>query len=122
MAGFDELLAAYGVDWQTVGERFGGDAAFYLKCVGMFTKDGNFALLAKSLDGGDLDTAFRAAHTIKGMAANMGFTGVLDAACAVVEPLRAHRADADYADLMAELGAQIDRIAALQAKAEADGR
>lgn len=110
MTEIEKLLAAYGVDWQTVGERFGGDAGFYLKCVRMFTRDGSYDLLEKSLDGGDMDTAFRAAHTIKGMAANMGFTGVLDAACAIVEPLRAHQTDIDYAVLVAGLGAQMRRI------------
>ena len=39
-----------------------------------FPDDGSYALLCESMDSGNLDDAFRASHTIKGVCQNLGFT------------------------------------------------
>ena len=118
MGRFENLLSDYGVEWGAVAARFGGDEGLYLKCLGMFVADKNLDTLSDALRRGDLDVAFRAAHTIKGMSANMGFDGVTDAACAVVEPLRVKKTDVDYNALLTELSGEMRIIAELKAKAD----
>lgn len=59
------------------------------KFVLKFLDDGNFALLAGAMDSGDQETAFRAAHTIKGMCQNLSFTRLADSSSQLTEALRA---------------------------------
>lgn len=47
-----------------------------LKFVRRFPSDGSFALLKSSLAEKNVETAFRAAHTLKGLAQNLSFTAL----------------------------------------------
>lgn len=57
-----------------------------LKFVRRFPADGSFALLKTSLAEGNCEEAFRAAHTLKGIAQNLSFTALYQQ----VEPLTNH--------------------------------
>ena len=76
---------------------------FYAKCYKKFLDDPAFAGLEEALKKKDADTAFRHAHTLKGLAANMGLTSIHDLAVKIVEPLRAGM----YSDEMVEVFQQI---------------
>lgn len=77
----------------------GGDAADVLRRLGSeelvrrfalrFASDGSFAALQSALRAGDLPAAFRAAHTLRGIAENLGFADLAAAASALTELLRA---------------------------------
>ena len=54
-----------------------------------FVQDDSFALLKESLANDDCATAFRAAHTLKGVCANLGFTRLRETAGQLTELLRA---------------------------------
>lgn len=54
----------------------------------MFLKDGTYAELENSLERKDVFSSFRAAHTLKGIAANLGFNKLAKAASALTEILR----------------------------------
>ena len=79
-------------------ERLGGDYAdvasrlpsekFILKFVLKFLDDGSYAMLLNALETGNGEEAFRAAHTIKGMCANLGFTKLGESSSALTEFLR----------------------------------
>ncbi len=56
--------------------------------VGIFTQDPTYSELTAALETGDMAAAFRAAHTMKGLASNLGFTRLLDAADDLTEALR----------------------------------
>ena len=56
--------------------------------LGMFLKDDSFALLQSSMEKDDMETAFRAAHTLKGVTANLSLTRLQQAAGALTEDLR----------------------------------
>ena len=96
MRSFREILESYGVDYDNTMARFLGNETFYLKILGRLPQDNNLAALEDALDKGDLDRAFEAAHTIKGLAGNLGLQSIYEAASAMVEPLRAGNPRADY--------------------------
>lgn len=59
------------------------------KFVLKFPADGSYELLLHSLEQENLQEAFRAAHTIKGMCQNLGFTALEKSSAALTEALRA---------------------------------
>ena len=59
-----------------------------LRFVRKFPTDGSFAALKDALSRGSQEEAFRAAHTLKGVAQNLGFTALYEKASAVTEVLR----------------------------------
>ena len=58
-----------------------------------FPEDKSFAELTKALEQGDVETAFRAAHTIKGLCLTLGFSHLTAPASELTELLRAGRLD-----------------------------
>lgn len=58
------------------------------KFAGMFTRDGSYNVLVKSIQDGDIEEAFRAAHTMKGMCQNMAFTRLYQSSHEITEILR----------------------------------
>ena len=96
MPEFRELFEAYGGDYDTAMRRFMGNEGMYLKCFGMLFQDKNLEKLGKALSSGDLQAAFEAAHTLKGMAGNMGLEPFSEAVCAIMEPQRAKEEYGDY--------------------------
>ena len=58
------------------------------KFVLKFLADGSYELLCASLEAGDREEAFRAAHTIKGVCANLGFSALLESSEQLTESLR----------------------------------
>ena len=57
----------------------------------------------QALKDKDYGEAFTAAHTLKGVTANMGLTPLFDRVCAIVEPLRLGEAREDYPDMYREI-------------------
>ena len=60
-----------------------------IKFAGMFARDESYQTLVQALDAQDVDSAFRAAHTMKGMCQNMAFTRLLTSSQDITELLRA---------------------------------
>ena len=58
------------------------------KFLRMFTRDESFQTLCVSLESRDFETAFRAAHTLKGTCANLGITRLQNSASEITEALR----------------------------------
>lgn len=71
------------------------------KYVLKFLDDQSFAVLCRSLEAGNLEEAFRAAHTMKGMCQNLGFTKLQDSSSLATETLR--HGDLDGARALLEL-------------------
>lgn len=74
-------------DYQEVMRRFLSEERV-LRFVRKFPADGSFAALKEGLERGSVEEAFRAAHTLKGVAQNLGFTALSGKASAVTEILR----------------------------------
>ena len=88
MSFFREVFEEYGADYERTMARFMGKEDMYIKFLNMFEKDDNIRKLENSIGSGDLTAAFEAAHTLKGVTANLGLTPLYNAVCNIVEPLR----------------------------------
>lgn len=79
-------------------ERMGGDydqvlkrlpsAGLVKKFITKFLDDGSFAELNSAMEQGDRELAFRAAHTLKGVSANLGLERLRRSASELTEMLR----------------------------------
>ena len=56
--------------------------------IGKFLDDGSFSELTSAMAAGQTEAAFRAAHTLKGVSANLGFEQLRQSASALTECLR----------------------------------
>ena len=90
-----EKVREYGADVDGAMERFLDDEDLYEKCLLTFVDDESFAGVKNALENKDYEQAFNCAHTLKGVAANLGLTPLYDAIVGIVEPLRAK----DYSNL-----------------------
>ena len=88
MRTFKEIFEEYGADYQKTIARFMGNEKMYMKFLGMLFQDPSMEKLGQALKDKDYGEAFTAAHTLKGVTANMGLTPLFDRVCAIVEPLR----------------------------------
>lgn len=60
-----------------------------------FLDDPSYGLLLNSLESGNYEEAFRAAHTIKGICQNLGFSDLLNSVSPLTEELRGGGAPSD---------------------------
>lgn len=81
-------LIESGIDMESAMERFMGNEAMFQKFLVKFLSDTNMELLRNSLEAGDADTAFRAAHTLKGVCGNLSLVSLARAASEITEYLR----------------------------------
>ena len=82
-----ECYAALGGNYDEVIGRLRSERLVQ-KFVLKFLNDGSYQLLQDSLAAGDREEAFRAAHTIKGVCANLAFTELLESSEQLTEALR----------------------------------
>lgn len=107
-----EDYALLGGSFDDVAGRLGGEdrVARYDK---MFLADESWQNLHAFLDAGDIDEAFRMAHTMKGTSQMLGFGNLYESVQVLTESLRHHEldhvdeqlaaVDADYAQVVAVL-------------------
>ena len=82
-----EVYEKIGGDYDDVVRRLMGEKLvrkFLLK----FLDDKSYADLGRTLSEGDYKEAFRAAHTLKGVAANLAFTELMERVSELTEQLR----------------------------------
>lgn len=82
-----EFYDRIGGDYNDAVQRFQSDAVI-LRFLKMFLKDDNINLLSQSIEKGDVKNAFRAVHTLKGIALNLSFSEFADTCSAMTEHLR----------------------------------
>ena len=85
-----ECYAAFGGNYEEVVSRLRTDeriARFLQKVV----TDGSYQLLIDSIASGNVDEAFRAAHTLKGICGNLSITRFGESSSALTEVLREKR-------------------------------
>ena len=82
--------------------RVGNNKALYKRLLGMYTANNYLSQLTGELSAGDLETAQRTAHSIKGVAANLAMSRLHEAALALETCLKASQPyDAAFAVLTA---------------------
>ena len=83
-----EKLNLWGCDINGALERLVDDQDLYISCLIMFSEDAGFESLQQDIRTKNYAQAFEHAHTLKGVAANLGLTPIFDSISAVVEALR----------------------------------
>lgn len=106
---FKEIFEAYGADYQATMNRFMGNETMYLKFLDMLFQDDNLQKLGSAINDNNMNSAFEAAHTLKGVVANMGLTPLYSAVCAIVEPLRAEKQCNNYKELYQTICVEFQR-------------
>ena len=81
-------LESAGVDVDQALNRFMGNEALMLKFLLRFPSDENFSRLRQAIAHGDATTAFKAAHTLKGVTGNLSLTELYARLVPLVEDLR----------------------------------
>ena len=115
-----EFFAAYGADYDATMGRFLGNEQMYARFLDMFFDDENLQKLGDALAAGDLTAAFEAAHTLKGVAGNLGLTPLYQAVCGIVEPLRGREAR-DYGEMYQAIRSDFERIRTLRGQQKGEG-
>lgn len=87
-----EFYEETGGDYDEVLARLKTDERI-IKFAKMFAEDKSYQVLVRSLETENMDGAFRAAHTIKGMCQNMAFRRLFVSANEITERLRAGEFD-----------------------------
>ncbi|MDO4573071.1 MAG: Hpt domain-containing protein [Clostridia bacterium] len=114
-----ECYERMGADYNGVLLRI-GDEEKVVRILGMLLRDENMRTLRDSFKKRDYETAFRAVHTIKGVALNLGLSRLADSASALTEALRTRRegspetaallerTEADYKEALAQVRALLE--------------
>lgn len=84
MAILKELETA-GADIPGAIERFMGNEALYMKFLTKFLEDKTYSELMQAYSSENIEEIFRAAHTFKGVTANLGLNMLLDKVVNIVE-------------------------------------
>ena len=84
-----QVFSDAGVDYNKGLERFMGNVALYHKFLLKFLGDGSFAHFQESFAAGDLETAGKHVHTLKGTAGNLSLMRLFAAADEMVQAVRA---------------------------------
>lgn len=103
-------LVAFGADTAEGLQRCMNNEDFYLRLVKMVPGDPSFQKLYDAIDEGDLETAFDAAHALKGSAGNLSLTPIFAPISEITELLRAGT-QMDYTALVGKIRKGRDELA-----------
>jgi len=107
-----EALKQFGADTDDGLSRCMGNEAFYFKLIGRVVEDKNFETLENAIASKDLDSAFDAAHSLKGVLGNLALTPIYEPVYEVTELLRA-RQDVDYSEYLKTISEKRSELAGL---------
>ena len=104
-----QLVETGGVDMEATLDRFIGNASLYEKFLVKFPEDHSFENLGKAITSGNVQEAFMHAHTLKGIAGNLGFQHLFNLLNPWTENLRSGKME-DSERLYKELSRQYEAI------------
>ena len=107
-----EKLQEFGVDTKEGLTRCMNMEAFYFKMIKMGLSDGHFESLGESLQAGNLEEAFEAAHALKGVIGNLALSPIYEPLAEMTELLRAGK-EADYMTMYNSIKEMRDKLLAL---------
>lgn len=97
-----EKLNAFGANTEEGISRCCGSEALYLRLVKLIPEEKGFDDLQNAIENNDLDGAFTAAHTLKGVLGNLSLTPMYEIASGMTELLRVQK-ETDYTPMLREL-------------------
>lgn len=104
-----EFCQVSGIDWDTTLNRFMDNESLYEKILCKFPDDLSFLKLKAALKAGNITEGFAYAHTLKGLAGNLGLQRLFDLLTPFTEELRNGHAK-NSSRYMAELDAYYDGL------------
>lgn len=96
-----QKLRELGIDVDSALERLGGNAALFERLLQAFLVDPNYGELLKALEERDVEKAFAAVHTLKGVCISLSLSRLYEPVSEMTEYLRA----GDLASAQAQLPA-----------------
>lgn len=87
-ANFKAALEEMGMDVDNTVKRFMGNEALYLKFLNKFQADQSVAGIQQYITEQNAEETFKSAHTLKGVAANLGLDPIAQYASDITELLR----------------------------------
>ena len=107
---YKEFYASIGVSYEVPFRRFGGERLLK-KYLGKMAADKTFPLLQAAMAEGNREEAFRAAHTLKGVALNLELTPLVELSSRLSDVLRnVEQIPPEAQELYKELAAVYDRL------------
>lgn len=88
-----DLYIEVGTDIAVVISRFGGNEPLLNRFIKKFPQDPSFLELKEALEKKDYEDMERSAHTLKGVASNLGFTGLSGKCANIVSAVRQREYD-----------------------------
>ena len=110
MADLKTILIDNGLDYQGIMNRFMHNDKLYLNILFMLPSDDNLQKLKSAIEVQDYETAFNAAHTLKGVAGNLGLVYLEQTISSIVEPLRRGELCYDYLTLCQSVEMELTRV------------
>lgn len=107
-----DKLKEYGANVEEGLSRCMGNEALYLKLVATIPNEPRFAELNKNIAENNLDSAFEAAHALKGVLGNLALTPLYDPVFEITELLRT-REPADYTDILSKINEKVETLSDL---------
>ncbi len=104
-----QKLKEHGIDTDGVTERLGGNYRLYLTICEKFVYDKSYPSLKEALSSDDLTAAGTHLHTLKGVAANLGFLILHELCNCLLEDLKQNRLDRFNLDIQ-KLCLECDQI------------
>lgn len=80
-------LDEYGIDYVDAMDRMDNDAELYKTLAMKYLANSNYASLVAALEVEDFDEAYKAAHSLKGIAGNLSFKTLFNVAASMSEAL-----------------------------------
>ena len=94
-----DKLRGYGADVDKGLALCMNNEDFYLRMVSMVQEEASFGELEKAIKNNDLESAFKAAHALKGVTGNLSLTPLYEKVVEITELLRTNT-QMDYSDLL----------------------
>ena len=104
-----QRLMDAGINVDTGISRFMGNEGLFLKFLGKFLQDTNFAGLAEAVKKQDVEEAFRCAHTLKGVCGNLSMDELYKLVSVQTEFFREGKIQ-EGADMMEKVSAVYGRV------------
>lgn len=92
-------LVRLGVDLEAVLDVFCNNEEAYIVCLHKFAADKSYNCMLDAIRNNDVDKAFEAAHSLKGVSGNLGFTELFDEVAIITEVFRNKSMDYDINNL-----------------------
>lgn len=103
-----ECYEAFGGDYEGAMDRLYSESVVEM-IVSKFPEDDSYRLLEEAMNAGNYEAAFQASHTLKGVCANLGFTGLQEVSNQLTEELREGKKPEDDS-LFDQVRSQYNRI------------